>query len=75
MENESIIENLKHTLKTKEQDLTRMQSELKDKNNTTQSILSKEKENNEFKTTLMQQSIHELRSEVEKKTREFEELL
>lgn len=44
-ENSIIIQGLKSNLELKEREITRMSSELKEKNMSTQSILEKEKEN------------------------------
>lgn len=42
---------------------------------TTRSILDKEKENSEFKIQLMNSTLSELKTEVNKKTREHEDML
>lgn len=44
-ENSIIIQGLKSNLELKERELSRLSSELKEKNMSTQSILEKEKEN------------------------------
>jgi len=48
---------------------------LQDKNQTTKSILEKEKENTALKFNLMQQTINELKQEVAVKSREHHSML
>lgn len=74
-ENEVIINGLKSNLDMKEKEIHRIFDELKNKNNSTTSILEKEKENTMYKINLMQDTINELKGQMFKKTKEFDAML
>jgi len=74
-ENENIINNLKLNLSHKETEYKRLSEELQDKNHSTKNILDKEKENSEFKATLMQNTLNDFKQEVARKSKEHEEML
>lgn len=70
-ENSIIIQGLKSNLELKEREITRMSSELKEKNMSTQSILEKEKENTGYKTSLMENTIMELKKDLNNTKKEY----
>lgn len=70
-ENSIIIQGLKSNLELKEREITRMSSELKEKNMSTQSILEKEKENTGYKTSLMENTIMELKKDLNTTKKEY----
>lgn len=63
-ENSIIIQGLKSNLELKERELNRMSTEIKEKNMSTMSVLDKERENSSYKTSLMENTISELKKDL-----------
>jgi len=69
-ENSIIIQGLKSNLELKERELNRMSTEIKEKNMSRMSVLEKERENTSYKTSLMENTIGELKKNLNTTKRE-----
>lgn len=71
-ENSIIIQGLKSNLELKERELNRLTTEIKEKNMSTMSVLEKERENTSYKTSLMENTISELKKDLNTTKREYQ---